>query len=940
LKYQVEDRINVICKIKLEGSRSIWTIEIENNSESEIVSVTYPVLNGIRAGKNYEDDILIFPHDWRQVIVNPVREIRQETEKSLFMNWIDLYDEKGGIYLGVHTKKGDVRDFKFLTSSYDISSLKEGVTEYNISIPSGKKWSSSDYVIALHEGDWHKGADIYREWAEKTIDKPEIPEWAFWCDGWRGSNVNALRIDGFSLLSQAARYNLTYGINFQGNNRYMLDGPLEYVGVAFPYPSPIWGPIKEFKQNLQDVKILGDHTNFYINAIRFSPGRFLGAKGPLKRLCYIVPRAWIEEDIYIPEFYKKPSSKVDPINWARELVFDTTSKIWQDYLCYWAKKYVKDYGATGIYFDQLENLYPPKEDMKWLEKLHKELTKINPHYVLTGEGANVYMGKYVIHMTSGVFNHTEIYRYTLPHQIILDGGWNGGASSFFGGDKRWNCVFLTGCRYEGIGRIAEPTLDKIWQQRLWLRRKTKQLLYPSIFKDTVGITIYDKNGKSIPNPEIVKMGKVTAYDGVQAKWFLKKDSISRLALVNLINSPAQEGYTVKIKTDEFGPVKSAWCWTLNEEFFPVEGKEENGEFSFSVPMRENATIALVNKSEPIVEIQLPRPYTSPGTTVEVKVKFLNLNSSPMNLTTTWELPEGWQGKGLRVFNLEPGKYVEKNTWIKIPENASLQRYDFHMVVHWKGKSLKKYLYLTVINPIFMNLQKNSEGIEVTLENVGKRKYTASLSISLPEPLTTDRENKKIEISPGEVKTVIYPLFKVTEMKKPLIAKVTLKYGKEKEEKIISIYPPIPNPDFELDSAGDNRPDWWTAFGRGGKGLTYMMPAINVKLDKSVKYSGNSSLRLNPLGVYKKYFKTEFAFPLIRGYLPSGKKYMFSIAVRKISPDTDVFVQVNGRQLIPKKVGEWEILKTIVERENIKINLYNGSDKPVWFDSIKIKELTK
>ncbi len=47
-----------------------------------------------------------------------------------------------------------------------------------------------------------------------------------------------------------------------------------------------------------------------------------------------------------------------------------------------------------------------------------------------GPGCNDVYGQYLdLHMTSGVFNRLEFYRYCNPEHLLIDGGWNGGTAS-------------------------------------------------------------------------------------------------------------------------------------------------------------------------------------------------------------------------------------------------------------------------------------------------------------------------------------------------------------------------------------------------------------------------------------------------------------------------------------------------------------------------------
>ncbi len=225
------------------------------------------------------------------------------------------------------------------------------------------------------------------------------------------------------------------------------------------------------------------------------------------------------------------------------------------------------------------------------------MRKVNSHFISSGEGCNDVIGQQVtFHMTSGVWNRLEIFRYCRPEQLLLDGGWNGGA---WQGDDRWRFIWMCGARFEGLPDTP------FGNQLLALRKRANQLLYPARFMDTVGLTL-TQAGQPVANPpRTTDSGAENApLGGPQAKWFLLA-APARGAVMNVIQDPPKEGeaplLTVSLSSAEFGPVKVAWALHLDGTLERLAGQQTEDRYTFSLPATEKATtVLLVNSVGPQV----------------------------------------------------------------------------------------------------------------------------------------------------------------------------------------------------------------------------------------------------------------------------------------------------------------------------------------------------
>ena len=152
LRYYVRGA-EVTCQIRIprEGELSYWRISIENGSGLDIVEVTFPLLLGLRIGRNHEDDILVRPNRYGEKIPNPVENPFRPVIRylgSASMMWMDLYDKNGGLYLASYDKSLIMTDLE-ASSILNFKALKMSLRKY-VYIPSGRNWRSELYLSLIH----------------------------------------------------------------------------------------------------------------------------------------------------------------------------------------------------------------------------------------------------------------------------------------------------------------------------------------------------------------------------------------------------------------------------------------------------------------------------------------------------------------------------------------------------------------------------------------------------------------------------------------------------------------------------------------------------------------------------------------------------------------------------------------------------------------------
>jgi len=583
--------VNLVVTVVLpdEADATSWTTSIDNQSDLEVYEMYFPSIAGVRIGGSSQDDLVVMPAGMRggYRFANPAKgSYMAQYIGHGNMQWTDIYDDpekrgKGGIYLGAHdreligcrpTYKGDGKQSVTLT-----------MVKYAGVLPK-TKWVSNPFVIAVHQGDWHRGADIYSQWAHSWLKMPRHPPWLQMCDGW----------DDFGR---------ELGDNFA---RWHSEGKF---GLRFRYPGSKQAEA-EFKENLAEELARGRRISHYFNGQCFRVDQ--AVKG-LRKMYPDLPGdlripAWsvlgkgavrTSGGGYVGQYCKGPREK-----WhvqtpqgipCYDYIMCPASRQWRDWLKYWiVEKYVKEYKANAIYLDQtaaagIKNCYNhehghvhpgvwPYGSTSMVEEIVTEARKINPDFVMSIEGSADCLGQFAnIHVISqsAVLKdptiYPEIFFYAFPEFIIFDGYSNGRADEE--GQVVFDKIFIRGHRFDLISRGA---YDKAGVE---LRRAVKAWQYRARFRDTVGLKVSNRS--------------------VQAKLFVRNDKTSAGAVVNIWNPRGVKGATVTVSTAEFGQVRSVLAAALERDLAPWKDYRQTGQtVVLPVPAERLASYLLINRGRP------------------------------------------------------------------------------------------------------------------------------------------------------------------------------------------------------------------------------------------------------------------------------------------------------------------------------------------------------
>lgn len=191
----------------LDGPQLQVTADIENRSDVLIAEIQITAVSGIKSlGGAPENDYLMWPRKLGYQIKDPLhadmfaenvffkkkyeRPDHRHSDLDLpypgfgSMQWYSLCNASEGIYIANHDPKTRIICLH-VERTVATESLRLGVAQYPF-LSRGESYEGPTVVYAMLDGDWHKGARIYRQWMEDCCNwiAPDMPLWTKEFQGW------------------------------------------------------------------------------------------------------------------------------------------------------------------------------------------------------------------------------------------------------------------------------------------------------------------------------------------------------------------------------------------------------------------------------------------------------------------------------------------------------------------------------------------------------------------------------------------------------------------------------------------------------------------------------------------------------------------------------------------------------------------------------------
>jgi prepilin-type N-terminal cleavage/methylation domain-containing protein/prepilin-type processing-associated H-X9-DG protein len=561
------------CRISLkwragDADTAICAVEITLKQANATIRGISMNLCGVQLDTAHGKDALVYPKAAGSRIVNPTKELgtakkfksanwkdrvlnvwehgygNSELESTLSMPWLDYYCAKGGIYMGIHEA-----DFEQAVLKLNVDTSRPALDlTIGKSITRDCQKFTADLVIALHAGDWHRGADIYRNYYDslglKVRSLPDFMQnspgivchYDFkWQDGSIGHRFEDLPRLAEKAINAGFDAILAGGWNIGGfDNKYPLFRP-----------APELGSEDELKAGIKAAQNAGVKVFFYVNGYSF--------------------------DTALPDFEK------NGLDWAiKEANGSFAHGVWGTKklasMCFccrgWREtvtsniRYVLDtLGADGVYIDQLsvsakicaDSSHHHKESAKkaackMLDELRQEMGPEHASRVFlfsewVSDLMTAHLDAQLAHTCwfNGIaYSFPEMFKYTFPEAALLDQimqkPWSAVPAEVEGDHvkKVLNKMFVNDMLFWTYGHVLDsPEVGKYLQQVLALQKQVPECRSARFMDDLfvkdcpagVTVKVYKGNDKCYLRVwnSTEKPGSFKLTEGVQAVSGLRFD---------------------------------------------------------------------------------------------------------------------------------------------------------------------------------------------------------------------------------------------------------------------------------------------------------------------------------------------------------------------------------------------------------------------------------
>jgi len=673
-----EGKVALNIDIRLdETEQSRWSAHVVNNlQETDVIRVKFPILTGLRIGPDGRDDMLVVPDHSGKIINNPGQASRRSYKYpgSASLCYLDLCDKSVGVLLAGYDPEliNTAIEYKPAGTNDQVDMWMEKCNR----IRARGFEARYEFAVAVHKGDWHRGADLYREWFHKTLGTAQLPEWFANSDGYLAFGIpnHVAKFNTLPKWYQVARWMGYTHLQCWGQS----NGPRGNCCPTYYYPSPFYGTPKDFAAANKAIRDAGGHVGYYfhsqaINRLNMSRDLVHSAIDRKVIPDYLKPPTY---DFYFRIAQVGPDGKLPgPPNYhgmaARHAIGKHANdfpkvvmwaKEWQAYLQFWAVwMYAAQWNVDCFYFDVLgasaarESFNPYRGDngegyhgMGQIGIVTEVIQKGKPYIPepgILGEGCCDTYGRMAAHMISGFDKFPEVFRYTMPDQVVFSGHSNTGyakAASII--DK----AHLYGNRFD-MGVVSAYT-----RRHGWFRKQFKHWLYRARFMDNVGL-----------------LGKPPS---IQAKLHVRDEPKARGVLVTLVNSHPGLSGNVVVSTAPVGRIQGAIAYTMWGLPKKIAFTQTDDRVTFTAPTGRISAVLLAAKTEGAETVALSGHFeTSPDKAFAV-VALANLTSAKRTVLLENTKADGFSIPKKTSVTVGAGKVVLKRFPLGDPAAIADRRY--------------------------------------------------------------------------------------------------------------------------------------------------------------------------------------------------------------------------------------------------------------------------
>ncbi len=252
---------------------------------------------------------------------------------------------------------------------------------------------------------------------------------------------------------------------------------------------------------------------------------------------------------------------------------------------------------------------------------------------------------------------------------------------------------------------------------------------------------------------------------------------------------------------------------------------------------------------------------------------------------------------------------------------------------------KRYAPIPVVPSPFVEWAYEAGGaLRVTLRNLRSSPAEATCAVELPAECPARVEPagpQAVSLPAGGEAARVFRFAGLDRMTEPAGLHIVVG-GQSPAQRIpIRLFPAVSNGGFELDIAGDGRPEYWGPYDYSGK-LEMRVQYDAVRLDSQVARGGRSSLRIDPVKEGK-----VSVFPLSTMVFPNTA-YRISVWARVPAGGRIDIQGLHWQRLHPAGAPDdkgWQkyegVFKSGAAAERNGMCLTNAGPTPVWFDDVTV-----